>query len=52
MKQSYVYILVNEYRTAFYIGETLNLKIRLQQRINGESLKFTSKYKIKDLVCF
>lgn len=52
MKQSYVYILVNEYRTTFYIGITSNLKIRVQQHIDGLGSKFTSKYNIKYLVYF
>jgi len=52
MKQSYVYILANEYRTTFYIGVTSNLKFRVQQHVNGIGSKFTSKYTIKYLVYF
>lgn len=52
MKESYVYILSNEYRTTFYIGVTSNLKIRVQQHIDGIGSKFTSKYNIKNLVYF
>ena len=52
MKQSYVYILGNEYRTTFYIGITLNLKNRVQQHIDGIGSKFTSKYNIRYLVYF
>jgi len=52
MKQSYVYILANEYRTTFYIGITSNLKIRVQQHIKGCGSKFTSKYNTQYLVYF
>jgi len=52
MKLSYVYILVNEYRTTFYIGMTSNLKERINQHKNGLGSKFTSKYNVKDLLYF
>jgi putative endonuclease len=52
MKQSYLYILTNEYRTTFYIGVTSNIKNRVQQHIDGIGSKFTSKYNIKYLVYF
>jgi len=52
MKQSYVYILANQFRTTFYIGVTSDLKIRIQQHIDGRGSKFTSKYNIKYLVYF
>ena len=52
MKQSYLYILTNEYRTTFYIGVTSNIKNRVQQHIDGIGSKFTSKYNIKHLVYF
>ncbi|WP_227807484.1 GIY-YIG nuclease family protein [Lutibacter profundi] len=52
MKLSYVYILVNEYRTTFYIGMTSNLKERINQHKNGLGSKFTSKYNVKDLIYF
>ena len=52
MKQIYVYISANEYRTTFYIWITSNLKIRVQLHIDDIGSKFTSKYNIKYLVYF
>jgi putative endonuclease len=52
MKLSYVYILVNNYRTTFYVGVTGNLKERMIQHKNGVGSKFTSKYNIRDLIYF
>ena len=52
MKQSYVYIMTNKYRTTFYIGVTSNLENRIIQHALGEGSKFTKKYNLKDLVYF
>lgn len=52
MKLSYVYILVNEYRTTFYMGMNSNLKERINQYKNGLGSKFTSKYNVKNLIYF
>ena len=52
MKQSYVYILTNKYRTTFYIGVTSNLVERTMLHQEGTGSKFTKKYNLKDLVYF
>ncbi|RZJ48202.1 MAG: GIY-YIG nuclease family protein [Flavobacterium sp.] len=50
----YVYILTNKYRSAFYIGVTNNLKLRLQQhKENITTAKtFASKYGIEFLIYY
>ena len=52
MKNSFVYILTNKYRTTFYIGVTANLRKRLEEHYNETASKFTKKYNVKDLVYF
>jgi putative endonuclease len=52
MKQSYVYILTNRYRTTFYIGVTSDLEKRIHQHQRGEGSQFSRKYNLKDLVYF
>jgi putative endonuclease len=52
MKQYYVYILTNKYRTTFYIGVTNDLIKRNSQHNDGAGSKFTSKYQIIDLVYY
>jgi len=52
MKESFVYILANKYRTTFYIGVTSDLKNRVLQHGLGVGSEFTSKYNIKYLVYF
>ena len=52
MKQSFVYILTNKYRTTFYIGVTANLIERARMHREGVGSKFTEKYNLKDLVYF
>jgi len=52
MKQSYVYIMTNKYRTTFYIGITANLSKRVFQHALGEGSKFTKKYNLIDLVYY
>ncbi len=52
MKQSYVYILTNKYRTTFYIGVTSNLQKRLIEHANGIGSVFTKKYNIINLIYF
>ena len=45
----YVYILTNKNKTVLYIGVTNNLKVRLQQHIDGISAKsnsFTTRYNV------
>ncbi len=50
MKNSYTYILANQYRTTFYIGVTSNLSKRLVEHFEGVASKFTKKYNVKDLI--
>nr|WP_297309939.1 GIY-YIG nuclease family protein [uncultured Flavobacterium sp.] len=52
MKQYYVYILTNKYRTTFYIGVTNDLIKRNSQHNDGVGSEFTSKYQITDLVYY
>lgn len=52
MKQSYIYILANLYRTTFYIGVTSNLNKRLIEHLDDKASKFTKKYNTKDLIYF
>lgn len=50
MKQSFVYIMTNKYRTTFYIGVTSNLSKRVIEHQLGQGSKFTKKYGVTDLV--
>jgi putative endonuclease len=52
VKQSYIYILANLYRTTFYIGVTSNLNKRLIEHLDDKASKFTKKYNTKDLIYF
>ncbi|NER17120.1 GIY-YIG nuclease family protein [Spongiivirga citrea] len=52
MKESYIYVLTNKYRTTFYIGVTGNLKKRLVEHTSGTGSKFTGKYNVVDLIYF
>ncbi|MEZ4810988.1 MAG: GIY-YIG nuclease family protein [Allomuricauda sp.] len=52
MKQSFVYIMTNKYRTTFYIGVTSNLSKRIIEHTEGIGSKFTKKYNLTDLVYF
>ncbi|WP_067037114.1 GIY-YIG nuclease family protein [Allomuricauda sp. CP2A] len=52
MKQSFVYIMTNKYRTTFYIGVTSNLSKRMAEHADGDGSKFTNKYNLTDLVYF
>jgi len=52
MKQSFVYILTNKYRTTFYIGITSDLTKRMDEHKEGTGSKFTIKYNVTDLVYF
>ncbi|WP_310379906.1 GIY-YIG nuclease family protein [Flavobacterium sp.] len=49
----YVYILTNKAKTVLYTGVTNNLKIRLQQHIEGiNPNSFTAKYKAHYLLYY
>lgn len=52
MKQSFVYIMTNKYRTTFYIGVTADLSKRIVKHVDGSGSKFTKKYNLTDLVYF
>ena len=52
MKQYYVYIVTNKYRTIFYIGVTNDLNKRTSQHNDGMGSVFTSKYNLTDLVYY
>lgn len=51
----YVYIITNSYRSAFYIGMTNNLRVRLQQHKENIEFKkktFASKYNLEFLIYY
>jgi putative endonuclease len=52
LKQGYVYIMSNQYRTTFYIGVTSNLEGRIWEHINNEGSAFVKKYRLYDLLYF
>ena len=52
MKESFVYILSNKYRTTFYIRVTSNLSKRLVSHHDGTASVFTKKYQTVNLVYF
>ena len=52
MKEYFVYIVTNKYRTSFYIGVTNDLNIRISQHHNHIGSTFTSKYNLTDLMYF
>ena len=52
LKQGYVYIMSNKFRTAFYIGVTSNLNGRIWEHINNQGSVFVRKYKLYDLIYF
>lgn len=52
MKGGFVYIVSNKSRTTLYIGVTSDLKTRIADHKNGMGSKFTSKYKLADLLYY
>ncbi len=52
MKTSYVYILSNKYRTAFYVGVTFSLSKRIAEHKSGKGSNFTKKYNVNDLLYY
>ena len=52
MKQYYIYILTNKYRTTFYIGMTNDLNRRTSQHNDSMGSIFTSKYNLTDLIYY
>lgn len=52
MKQFYVYIVTNKYRTTFYVGITNDLNRRSTEHNESKGSVFTSKYNLTDLVYY
>ena len=52
MKGGFVYIVSNKNRTTLYVGVTSDLKTRIADHKNGIGSKFTSKYKLTDLLYY
>ncbi|WP_198952487.1 GIY-YIG nuclease family protein [Mucilaginibacter sp. MD40] len=52
IKQPYVYIMTNAYRTTFYIGVTSDLRARIWQHLNNEGSLFVKKYRLFDLMYY
>ena len=52
MQLSFVYIMINKYRTTFYIGITSDLRKRVIQHKTKVGSAFTTKYNIDVLVYF
>ncbi|WP_349682014.1 MULTISPECIES: GIY-YIG nuclease family protein [unclassified Mucilaginibacter] len=52
IKQPYVYIMSNSYRTTFYIGVTSDLRARIWQHLNNEGSLFVKKYRLFDLMYY
>jgi putative endonuclease len=51
-KQGFTYIMSNQYRTTFYIGVTNDLRLRVEQHIDGSASQFVKKYRCFDLIYF
>lgn len=52
MKEYYVYIITNKFRTTFYVGVSNDLNNRISQHNNHDGSIFTSKYNLTDLIYF
>jgi len=52
MRRGYVYIMMNRTRTTMYVGVTGDLSGRVQSHKEGRGSKFTSRYKLTDLVYY
>jgi putative endonuclease len=52
MKKGFIYIISNKKRTTFYVGVTNNLKRRITEHKGGIGSKFSSKYKLTDLLYY
>lgn len=52
MKNYYVYILSNKYKTVFYTGITNNLLNRITAHKDGTGSKFTKKYFVNQLLYY
>ncbi|MEM1043833.1 MAG: GIY-YIG nuclease family protein [Bacteroidota bacterium] len=52
MGSYYVYIVSNRHRTVFYTGMTNNLQRRAVEHKSGTGSRFTSQYRVCDLLYF
>lgn len=52
MKSYYVYIAANRHRTVFYTGMTNDLQRHIVDHKSGTGSRFTSQYRIDDLLYF
>ena len=52
MRKGFVYIMSNKHRTVFYIGVTNDIRRRVLEHKMGKGGKFSSKYKLTDLVYY
>ena len=52
MKNAYIYIMSNKFRTTFYIGVTNDLWRRVAEHNEGIGSKFVQNYKLFDLVYY
>ena len=52
MKQFYVYIITNKYRTTFYVGITNDLNRRSTEHNESKGSVFTSKFNLTDVVYY
>lgn len=52
MIKGYTYIMTNKNLTVLYIGATKDLKIRIENHLNGTGAVFTKKYNVNILLYF
>ncbi len=52
MRSYFVYIASNRFRTVFYTGMTNNLQRRIVEHKGGTGSRFTTRYRVRDLVYF
>jgi len=52
LKNGYVYIMSNKWRTTFYIGVTNDLMARAGQHQQGNAIGFVKRYQLHDLIYF
>ena len=52
IKEYYVYIMTNKYRTTFYIGMTNDLRRRIAEHNESKGSFFTQKYNLNDLIYY
>ena len=52
MRIGFIYIVSNKKRTTLYVGVTNNLKRRIAEHKEGIGSKFSSRYKLTDLLYY